>query len=63
MRQTWLQYLIKKDMGLLRGLTEIKVRFHWRFWAPIDCVGGKLYFGRYVEHSTDWQEREGRKVL
>lgn len=22
-------------------------RFHWRFWAPIECVGGKVYFGTY----------------
>lgn len=22
--------------------------FNWRFWRPIQCIGGKVFFGRYA---------------
>ena len=25
-----------------------EVFFHWRFWAPKECVGGLVRFGRWV---------------
>jgi len=51
---TWLQYVIKNDMGLYKELaTEyddfiLKTHFHWKFWRPVDAIGGKVYFGKYV---------------
>jgi len=52
-RQTWMQYLVKRDMGLFYGCPGLKFRFHWKFWEPIDCIGGRVWFGRYVEHFDD----------
>lgn len=27
-------------------------KFHWKFWKPIECTGGNVYFGYYaVIHS------------
>lgn len=22
-------------------------KFNWRFWEPVDCIGGKVYLGFY----------------
>lgn len=27
-------------------------RFHYRFWEPKDCIGGKVYFGTYYEPTS-----------
>lgn len=24
-----------------------KYGFHWKFWKPLECLGGPLYFGNY----------------
>jgi hypothetical protein len=34
-------------MGLTKGC-GIDFHFNWKFWEPVDCIGGKVYFGRYV---------------
>lgn len=46
--QTMSQFWIKSDMGIWKGC-RVEFKFHWRFWEPIDAVGGNVYFGRYVE--------------
>lgn len=30
--------------------TTFKYRtvFHWKFWKPVECIGGRVYFGEYV---------------
>ena len=56
-RQTWQQYEIKAQMGLFRGLESLTYRFYWKFWSPIEAVGGPVYFGRYVEYQdSDFME-------
>ncbi len=53
-RQTWEQALLKHELfRAFRGLTSFTVRFHWRFWKPLDAIGGKVYFGRYVEYDDE----------
>lgn len=49
MRQTMQQYRVKSDMGLFRGV-RVEIRFHWMFWKPLECLGGLVWFGPYVEH-------------
>jgi hypothetical protein len=29
--------------------TEFRHKFHFKFWKPINAIGGKIYFGPYVE--------------
>ena len=48
-RQTWQQYLVKADLGVWRGV-QLRYCFHWKFWQPLDAIGGPIYFGRYVEY-------------
>lgn len=36
------------DATILRS--EFTLRFHFKFWEPVNCVGGKVYFGTYYEH-------------
>jgi hypothetical protein len=36
-------------MDLFQGV-NFQIKFNWKFWEPIDCIGGKVYFGRYVEY-------------
>ena len=26
----------------------VEIHFHWKFWKPKDCIGGPVYFGRWV---------------
>lgn len=52
-RQTWKQYLIKAEMGLWRGCKSLTYCFHWKFWEPIEAIGGKIYFGLYVEYDRN----------
>ena len=52
-RQTWQQFIIKSEMGLFRGVRSLEIRFHWKFWKPIEAIGGRVYFGRYVEYQDD----------
>jgi len=52
-RQTWEQFEIKAQMGLWRGIRSLQIKFHLKFWAPLDAIGGKVYFGRYVEYDPD----------
>ncbi|MEK6829001.1 MAG: hypothetical protein AABY15_02660 [Nanoarchaeota archaeon] len=37
----------------------ISWEFNWRFWKPVDCIGGRVFFGRYAvcEHV------DGRKTF
>ncbi len=52
-RQTWDQVQIKADMGLFRGMRTFQIKFHWKFWAPLDAIGGKIYFGSYGEYDDE----------
>lgn len=52
-RQTWDQVRIKSAMGLFRGMKSFRTRFHWKFWQPLDAVGGRIYFGLYGEYDAD----------
>ena len=36
---------------------QIQVHFHWKFWEPKDCVGGPIYFGKWVR-VTYWDVEE-----
>ena len=38
------QARIKKSLGLFHDC-NVHVRFHWKFWSPVECVGGKVYIG------------------
>jgi hypothetical protein len=31
-------------------------RFNWRFWKPINCIGGKVYLGLYCVCEVDGKE-------
>lgn len=24
--------------------------FNFKFWKPVDCIGGRIFFGSYYEH-------------
>lgn len=26
---------------------KVTYHFNWKFWKPVECVGGKVYFGGY----------------
>lgn len=54
-RHTWHQYLIKAEHGLFRGCREIEYRFYWQFWKPLECIGGTVRFGLYVQTNDDEQ--------
>lgn len=30
-------------------ILDITTYFHWRFWAPKDCIGGPVRFGMWVK--------------
>ena len=34
-------------------------KFNWRFWKPIDCIGGLVFIGSYAE----CEHEDGRKTL
>ena len=44
---TYKQFTLKEAEGLFR-LRPYNVFWHWKFWKPLNCIGGKVYFGRYV---------------
>ncbi len=50
-RQTMEQVINKSELWV--GLRSFRIRFHWCFWAPLEAIGGKVYFGNYGEYDTD----------
>jgi hypothetical protein len=52
-RQTWSQYMIKANMGLWSDCSSLRICFHWKFWSPLEAIGGKVYFGLYVEYDRN----------
>ena len=42
-------------------ILEISTRFHWKFWAPKDCIGGLVYFGRWVKVSYRDEDGEAKE--
>jgi len=42
-------------------------KFNWRFWKPIECIGGNVYFGSYAivedeNGKTSLQNREQIRI-
>lgn len=61
-RQTWDQFQIKSDMGVFRGMKTLQTKFHWAFWRPLDAIGGKVYFGPYVEYDENDESDGDRRA-
>ena len=52
-RQTWDQVRIKAAMGLFRGLRSFRTRFHWKFWQPLNAIGGKTRHSAHEQAVTE----------
>ncbi len=45
------------DEEILRS--ELGHCFNFKFWEPVECIGGKVYFGSYYKHT--YILRSGRR--
>lgn len=36
----------------------VEILFHWKFWKPINVIGGKVYFGHYHRCRSESENRE-----
>lgn len=46
-------------MNDVTTILRADLRFHWKFWAPVDCIGGKVILGHYYEcggfYGSQWK--------
>jgi hypothetical protein len=45
------QFRIHAASGHFAELITVGIhrRFHWAFWRPMNCIGGRVYLGTYWE--------------